>query len=278
MIAPYKIYFNKRSSLEFDCLTELAFDSDSGNTESYLSKDAVFADSYDGSRRKLHGYKYNEVLVAQITLIKFDASDLTKEESRAILSWLTSSKNGGFLSVYYDDSECVGYELFGNFINCEQYKLANGRVVGIVAEFECISPYAYSPLRSVTRSVKDSATFDIVSYSDELEGVVYPKITVTTTDSNDVTISHNGITTMTQTSSGEQEEPMVVEVKNNNAGETIIIDGANKIITSDKPNRVFANNFSWNWLPFIVDNNSITVNGSCNITFEWREPIKIGSV
>ena len=59
--------------------------------------------------------------------------------------------------------------------------------------------------------------------------------------------------------------------------ETVVLDGANKIVFSSRSNgRTFGNDFSWNWLPLFNGDNHITVIGNCQVKLEFREPIKIG--
>lgn len=65
-------------------------------------------------------------------------------------------------------------------------------------------------------------------------------------------------------------------VKNNNGTEKIILDGANKIISSTSVNRIFDTDFNLNWLPLFDGHNEITIEGDCEVTIEWREPRKIG--
>lgn len=66
-------------------------------------------------------------------------------------------------------------------------------------------------------------------------------------------------------------------IKGNVANETIVLDGANKLITSENGMRsVIGNDFAWKWLPLIYGDNSIKIIGNCTITFKWREPIKLG--
>ena len=65
-------------------------------------------------------------------------------------------------------------------------------------------------------------------------------------------------------------------VKNNNTTENIVLDGANKIISSNSVNRIFGDNFNWQWLELYDGKNEITVEGNCEVTFEWREIRKIG--
>jgi hypothetical protein len=66
-------------------------------------------------------------------------------------------------------------------------------------------------------------------------------------------------------------------VKNNNSTETIVIDGANKIISSSSVNRVFDADFvSWNWLPLLDGKNEIAIEGNCEVEISYREVRKVG--
>lgn len=279
MIAPKKIFWNGYNSIEMSCRTNLAFDSDSGETETYLNKEAVSSDSADGSVRKVHMYRYSDVLNAHITLIKEDFTPFTRDENRIMLSWLTSKKTSGVLSVYYENEDKPDYELIGNFIEVSQQKLGNGQVTGYTCVFECVSPYAYSTVKTESYNVDESLSFALRCYNDELNSLIYPKITIQTTTGTDVAIVNESVTTIVQTNMGEQKVPITTTIKNNLAGETVIIDGTNKLVYSDRPNRVFGDDFSWtSWMPLTLGANKITVNGPCSISFEWREPRKVGSL
>lgn len=279
MIAPKKILWNGLSSIEMGCRTELAFDADDGATESYLNRESVSSDNHDGSLRKVHMYRYSDVLSSQITFIKEDCTDFSRDENRKMLSWLTSKKTSGILSIFYENGDYAEYELIGNFVEVEQQKMANGRVVGYVCTFECVSPYAYSLVHTLSYDINNSSSFVIKSHSDELESYIHPKITIKTTSATDVVITNSSITTTVETSEGAQQVPVETVIKNNLAEETIVIDGTNRIVYSDRPNRVFGNDFSWtSWMPLAVGANEITVTGSCTIVFEWREPRKVGSL
>ena len=64
--------------------------------------------------------------------------------------------------------------------------------------------------------------------------------------------------------------------KNNNTTEVITIDGANKIVSSNSIRRIFGEDFNWQWCELHDGRNEITIEGNCEITFEWREVRKIG--
>jgi sarcosine oxidase delta subunit len=190
MIAPKKIRYRNKTNIDYDVIVDCSFGSgDSGETESYLNREAIITETYDGSYTRNHGYKYTDMLVATITFIKKDFEDFTPEENRRMLSWLTSARNAERLEIYHDDSEVLSYVLFGGFTSVQQYKMANSRVVGYVCEFTHQAPFVYSPTKLAvpTRTIVKELTPEPFYYqpitisckTDEDEMPVYPKITIT---------------------------------------------------------------------------------------------------
>ena len=321
MIAINRCVYNGFSSKDFDLLCDVAFDSDSGETSTYLSREAIASENYKGDFKRVHNYKYDDVFAPQITFIKEDFGNFSLEEQRKVLRWLTSKNTASFLTVYYDDSEVITYEILGGFTEIETYKLANGRTVGIIATFESVSPYVFSNLKTITKNVSNPSdnTITIDINSDEPESFLYPKIIVqqdyitsvveighAITDSNKNelilnTVYHyeeggryywidtNGVLhNENSNTSGINTTSVVIKnihqgqeyssiVTNNIKNERVIIDGANKIISSSRTNnRIFGNDFSWDWIPLVQGENTITVIGNCTVTIEYREPIKCG--
>ena len=180
MIAINRCVYNGYSSADFDLLCDVAFDSDNGESSSYLTREAVASESYRGDFKRVHNYKYNEVFSPKFTFIKKGFGDFTFEEQRKVLKWLTSKRTASFLTVYYDDSEVITYEILGGFTEISTYKLANGRTVGIVATFESVAPYAFSSLQTITKDISNPAnnTIEINVETDEAEALIYPRITI----------------------------------------------------------------------------------------------------
>lgn len=328
MIAINRCRYNGVSSKDFDLLCDLTFDGDSGETSTYLSREAIASESYRGDFKRVHNYKYDDVFTTQITFIKEDFKDFTFEEQRKVLRWLTSKNTASFLEVYYDDSNVKAYEILGGFTEIETYKLGNGRTVGIIATFESVSPYVFSSLRKIEKDVStpiyngtvlDTSynTIDIDINSDEPELFIYPKITVKQhsdtpvvqidhpiTDNNrnelilNTVYQYGGVYYWidangephddTENDSGFETTSVVIQnvhngqeyvstVTNNILGEEVVIDGANKIISSSRDNgRTFGNSFTWSWIPLVQGKNKITIIGNCEVTIEYREPIKCG--
>lgn len=188
MISPYRIKFRNKTNVDFDLIVGAAFDSDSGNTESFLNKESASSSIYDGSRRNVHGYHYTDVMNVSFTLIKQDYTDITDDERRKIYAWLTGSNKVEELTVYKDDSEVISYRLLGGFTSVEHYKLANGRDVGVVVNFEHVAPYAYSPVKSITKTITTPETFIINCHTDVYEKNLFPRITVEVGDSIFLTV------------------------------------------------------------------------------------------
>ena len=373
MLSPYKISWDGLSSLEFDVITELAFDSDSGEVETHLSKEAVVSETYNGALKRAHGYKWSDSFTFQLTLIKNNFGNFTAEENRRILKWLTGRPNAGFIDIYKDDSEVIEFSALGNFINVSSYKLGNGRVVGYVAEWESLMPYALSRLHEVSKTISDSSnnkiTIDIDT--DEPLSAVYPRVTIKHDDTNFVRIEDgknldfnskmlpntayfNGSTFYWKPSTAQfrmstskpttdynkdwpeknsTKEPTManmddntfylyggkyywidppytfrssnqnpnlqttsvkfvnthydyfnvpkvldsVAVQNNTLDEQIVLDGANKIVSSSNTRRIFGDDFvDWRWIELYDGKNEIVVEGNCTVTLEWREVRKIG--
>lgn len=394
MLAPFKIKWQGLSSLEFDVWTEIAFDEDNGDVDSHLSREAIVSEAYNGTLKRAHSYRWDNDFVTTVTFIKQNYSDFTPEENRKILKWLTGSKNASYLEIYKDDSEVAEYYILGNWTSVSQQKLGNGRVVGYVAEFESLTPWAFSDIQSVTKEIVDPTNNTISLYveTDEPQDLIYPRITIKNktvnlfnniysqdgriengvekespsdvlykrTDfitipdglkkiyiylqrpplvnltihcydsdkkylndnisfqdnenskninindsfplkyirisvpkdfSSNILVTEEPISenidwmtadadrSISLTNTNEDGEVTTAETKisNNTYEEEIIIDGANRVISSNnRSDRIFGDDFNWNWLGLAEGENTLSVVGKCEVTVEWREPIKCG--
>ena len=182
MVSPQKIKYNGVFSDtglgDLDIILDVAFDSDDGAMSSYLNRSAVAVESHDGRYRNTTRYKYDELFSPQFTIVKKDFSDFTQEQIRRVLKYLTSTDKPSLLEVYYDgDSNIVDWACIGGWTSIETYKLANSRTVGIVAQFEAITPYAMSDIYSYTISKEDNHTKTIVINTDDNKPVC-PRIII----------------------------------------------------------------------------------------------------
>lgn len=199
MISPYKITWDGLSSLDLDLnlYTELSIGGgDNGTTSSFLNREAVTSERFDGSHKPIHSFKYQDVLSPTITFIKQNYGDFSHEENRRMLSWLTSNTKPAMLEIFHDNSEVVSYKMFGGWTEVEQHKLANGRVIGYTTTFTSQSPYAFSQnfvfpevhetIEEISNNSIDNdwlpvigtESFTIDCETDEYGKLLYPKVTI----------------------------------------------------------------------------------------------------
>lgn len=367
MISANRIKYNGIFSNELnmpDMITCVAMDSDNGETSTYLNREAVVSETYDGRYKRISNFKYTETFAPKFSFFKKDLGDFTMDEVRIVLKWLTSKDTTALLETYYDDSNVVSWASIGGWTEIQTYKLANNRTVAITAVWDSISPFALSDLYTVTKTIIPTDNKITINIDTDDNKPVYPRITVkhngsvvripdgtvltTTSDMVENTVYYNGETwywksdkpgrctalaaptyagwtTVTVTSSADikyadktiylldniyywldpyyfkasSSDPKLATtsvkftnkhtdllkqskvltstiVKNNNSTEAIMLDGANKIISSSSVNRVFDTDFNLNWLPLPDGKNEITIEGNCTVTFEWREVRKVG--
>lgn len=406
MITANRLIYNGLSSIDLDLIVDVAFDSDDGETSSFLNREAVASESYNGAFKHVHNYKWSEVFSPKFTFLKNDFSEFSESELRRIYSWLTSKSTPDFITVYHDDSEIIPWEALGGFVECTAYKIANHRTVAVVATFEATTPWAFSPLRKIIKnpskeqdttmyywtstlvngtsvpqyiltqdeipkvgttvySVQYDITEPIFKIEPTLYGTIfkvnddnsymvnnttfkltpqgtrikrlldnkvvinietddsepiYPRIKIAQSNNVVVMIDHKMtdldhwvegtvyyypnddvyywvdsegvkhtsttnsskfITTSTAIRNIHTDDNDTVTVfdslvKNSAAGEKIILDGANKVISSSAISRIFGDDFDFNWIPLREGKNELSFVGSCVVTIEYREVRKIG--
>lgn len=181
-----------------------------------------------------------------------------------------------------DDSILVNYSkimftFIGRVTSAWHYKV-DARTVGITFEFTSVSPWAYSPIKTITRTL-DGTTQSITlpNESDDIDTPVYVKTTFTNTKKE---ADGPGSLTLVNTTFTEETTTTLSGLVEN---ETIVMD-TNQIITNpDNPSRVFGSNFNFAFPRLRRENrmvksedNVFSVSGIGDITFEYSVPIKAG--
>jgi hypothetical protein len=273
MISPYKIKYNNISSNELnvlDLIMCVAFDSDNGETSSFINREAVSSETHDGRYRRVAQYKYSESFSPKFTFMKKGFENFSIEEVRQVLKWLTSLDTTSVLDVYYDGTEAVEWSAIGGWTEISTYKLANNRTVGIVATFEAVTPYAMSDLYTVTKTITAANNKITINIDTDDNKPVYPRVTIQANSTNIKFVN-------THTDFFSKSTPYEsIELTNNAIDEKIVVDGANKLITTTTTNRKFGDDFNWTWLALHDGKNEITVTGNCTVEISYREIRKIG--
>ena len=139
-------YLNKNSQDDLGWIIT-HFDADSGETDSYLSQEQVYTDSYNGSKRILYGTRWNSNAIVKITVIKQSGASFSVTECREAYRWLTGNPNASWLDLYAGKSPKLGgkpkYSFLGTVQDVKPEKM-DARTIGLNIYFESTSPWAYS--------------------------------------------------------------------------------------------------------------------------------------
>lgn len=273
MISANRIKYNGVFSNELnmpDMITCVAMDSDNGETSTYLNREAVVSETYDGRYKKISNFKYTETFAPKFSFFKKDLGDFTMDEVRIVLKWLTSKDTTALIETYYDDSNVVSWASIGGWTEIQMHKIANNRTIAITAVWDSISPFAFSDLYTVIKTITATDNKITINIDTDDNKPVYPRVTIQTS-SADVKFTNKHTDLLNNSKSYSS-----LELANNNFGEKIIVDGANKIISSSSTKRIFGDDFNWVWLELYDGKNELTVNGNCTVTIEYREVRKIG--
>lgn len=260
MIYHPKIEFRGRNNYD-ERLVVSTFNPDSGETDSYLSMESVYTDSYDGSIRTDYGAKYNDVAKPSVTLIDVDGDDIPPFKVRSVLRWLTGSRQNAWMNIYNIDGELVCSYL-GRFIDVKLQKM-DARVIGIYAQFESISPWAYSEIQTVSMNINgENVKFNIQNDSDDIYSCIYPYMTFKNTNNGaSFSIKNNtvGIETV---------------FKNLQQNELVTIDKG-FVVYSDNDKRIFNDDFNFIFPALSSGINEFQATGKGKLIVKFRYPMKV---
>ena len=261
------IRFKEKTNFDFE-LSVSHFDADSGEADSYLTMEPVYTDNFDGGLRNDFGAKYTDVARPVVTFIESDGSNITPYKVRSVLRWLTGSKDVSFMDICNDDGVSV-CAYIGRFTDVKLHKI-DSRVVGIVAYFTSISPFAYSGIKEVKFNVtEDGTSFAIDNDTDDIYNPLYPSVIFRNKQAADpetpdkVMLSLKNKTTNNETT-----------FKNLKTNETVTID-TNFVVYSDNTARIFNNDFNFEFPVLAPHTNEFNAIGDGELIIRFRYPMKL---
>lgn len=264
-----KIRFRGQTNYDLELIVS-TFDPDNGAVDSYLDMEPVYTDSYDGTMRTDYGAKYSSVATPSVTFIEVDGSDISPYKVRNVLRWLTGSRKNAWMDVCDKDGDTVCSYL-GRFTNVQLQKM-DARVIGIIAQFTSVSPWAYSKEATVTINVDGETEFAIDNQSDDFYSYVYPKVSFKNN------IDNFNFSIINKTLNSE------TVFKNLEQNEVVTIDNS-FVAYSDNDKRIFNDDFNFvfpaltpgtnKFLAKLTPATNKTDIGSGELTLEFRYPMKV---
>lgn len=182
-MSSYHSYFTYR-----DCpstalgLVVCAFEPDTGSSSTFLGMDSIYVENPHTGVRYDYGAKYNEVATIKISLVTFDGSDFSVERFRDVTRWLSGATKSSWLDLY--EGNALAYSFLCKCIDIQHYKM-DGRIVGVTAIFESVSPWAYSPVQTFSAQVVNMTCVEhgypiaINNLGDDKYSYIYPNVEFT---------------------------------------------------------------------------------------------------
>lgn len=161
-----------------DLIMDCAFDSDDSEVSTFLTREAIASESYDGRNRRINSFKYTENFSPKFSFIKKGFEDFTQEEIRSLLKYLTSKDTTCLLEAYDDDSDVISWVSIGNFTEIKLYKIGNKRVIGVTATWDSTSPFAFSDLHEITEIITNTNNKITIDIDTDDHKPIYPRVTI----------------------------------------------------------------------------------------------------
>ena len=261
------IRFKEKTNYDHE-LSVSHFDVDSGELDSYLTMEPIYTDTFDGELRNDFGAKYTDVARPVVTFVESDGSNITPYKVRSVLRWLTGSKDVSFMDICDDDGVSV-CSYIGRFTDVKLQKI-DARVVGIVAYFTSISPFAYSGIKEVKFTVTEEGTaFAIDNDTDDIYNPLYPSIVF---ENRQVVDSENPDKIMLSLQNKTTQN--TTTFKNLSTNEVVTID-SNFVVYSDNTARIFNDDFNFDFPILAPGTNDFEAIGEGELLIRFRYPMKL---
>lgn len=304
-------YLNSNSYDDYGLIISHFDNYDNGEIESYLSVDPVYHDSYNGVKRTLYGTKYNSVYTLNITVLNKTLDDFSIAQTRAINRWLTGAQSYSWMDLYIGDE--VKCRLHCYVKDVKPYKI-DARIIGFIITVESSSPWAYSPIVTRTIPLMGNKSF-YIQCNDTDDRYQYIPMNITfkqishrvvcfdadesvleirgkEINYNDSIVSFNDINVSYDNSkqivklNKEVNPTNKLEIVNGNTRNTTIIKNIsdneviqmsdNMIIHSDKPSRIFGDDFNYIWPKLRYGINIFDATGDGDLKISYTTFMKIG--
>ena len=185
---------------------------------------------------------------------------LDRWEMDAISTWLTGKGGYRYLEIIQPDMDVIRYKC----IITNLTYTTNGKYPwAFSCTVTCDSPYAYLYPEHISQSITGSGTITISSR--QACEYYYPKMEITLTSGNSITIVNESDNNRAFTMTGVTTLPV-----------TISVDNENEIITNTQGTNLY-NTFNYNFLRLVRGDNilSVTAN-SADISLVCEYPINVG--
>lgn len=229
--------------------------------------------SSGSNKFRMYGSAYEESYASTFQICKNPCSGdnlyLEANEVSALQRWLCKKDGYHPFHPIQDDLRDIYWNAA---FQCKQISLG-GKIIGLDLTLYTDSPYAYVRQAPISYSAEPGESFSLYDTSDEV-GWIYPTVTIVCGEMGNIQLQNN-------------LDSKILQLTSLSKGETITLNGENKVITSSLERNDLQNNFNF-YYPRIfnkivdgidVRENIFTLSSDsipCDITFEYSPVMKIG--
>ena len=263
------ISYKGKTNYDFQLVvSHFSDNADFGEFDSYQTMEPIYMDNYDGTLRHDYGARHTAVATPVVTFVDPDGDNISPYKIRAVMRWLTGSKDISFMDICDDTGKSM-CSYIGRFTDAKLYKI-DARVVGIIATFTSTSPFAYSPIKEARFTVtQDGTDFILDCDSDDQYNVLYPTVEFKNTQAKDLE-NPDKIMLSLYNDTAKYETTF----KNLNTGEVVTIDSA-LCVYSDNTARIFNDDFNFTFPCLASGSNNFKAVGEGELVIRFRYPMKL---
>lgn len=205
--------------------------------------------------------EYSNPLSFKFQIMNTDGSNINETKEGSINKWLC--KRGKYINFQIDDIRFNDITFQVNISNPQIIKV--GDVVGMEFSVSCKYPFGHYNITPKLYNIT-SANQQIKLYiNNDDDDYIYPDVIITANASGNLSITNS-----------TETENRVFTINNLVAGEVITINGNTPDISSSISTHKVWTDFNKHWIRFIDGSNVLTVSKLCSVTFNYKEPRKVG--
>jgi hypothetical protein len=205
--------------------------------------------------------EYSKPLSFNFQIINTDGSNIDESKERTLKKWLC--KRGKYVDFQIDNDRFNNIMFQVNISNPQLIKV--GEVVGMEFSVNFKYPFGHYVVNTKPYNITTVNQQIKLYINNDDDGYIYPDIIITANSSGSLSIANS------------TEVPnRIFTINNLIVGEVITIKGGIPDISSSISNHAVWSDFNKHWIRFIDGWNTITVNKQCSITFNYKEPRKVG--
>lgn len=205
---------------------------------------------------------YSSPIVFQLQVFKNNFSEFTPLEERKLVKWLV--KNGKYKKFQIDNEYYEEFFWYANISNPQNIYINGKSGMEFTVTFKY--PYAYQKKIIRNKTVTSTTKNITIPVDTDDDSYVYPIVTITMLEPGNLTIENS-----------TEVDRRKCTINDLLLNEQVTMNCTTPLISSNKKDvDVIMGKFNKNWIRLMDGDNILTFSHNCNVSFEYRQPRKVG--